>query len=69
MQADDFCDLVAHVVDGVKGGHGILEDHADLVAADVPHFVFALFENVLAVHVHLAAVNFAGRYRQEADDG
>ena len=31
--------LLAHGVDRVEGGHGLLEDHGDLVAPDVPQAV------------------------------
>ncbi len=37
MGADGFGDLGADLHDGVEGGHGLLEDHGDLAAADAAH--------------------------------
>ena len=54
---------------GVEGGHGVLEDHGDLVAADVGHLVVVVIEDVLAAEVDLALDDLAGRVGYEAHDG
>ncbi len=47
VEADDLGDLVVHRDHRIQGGHGILEDHRDLVAPDGPHLLFSLFQQVL----------------------
>ena len=39
MKHDGFHKLVAHGVDGAEGGHGLLEDEANLATPDRAHFV------------------------------
>src|SRR5581483_1453701 len=39
VRTDGLRDLEAHLVEGVEGGHRVLEDHADLRAPDVPELV------------------------------
>lgn len=60
VQEDGFEDLVADGVDWVEAGHRLLEDHGDLVAADVAYFLFVVGEQIARAVVggehHLAAV-------------
>jgi len=37
VEIDRLDDLVAHRVDRVERGHRLLEDHAEIVAAERPH--------------------------------
>jgi hypothetical protein len=39
---DGFRDLIPDLHDGIQGGHGFLEDHADSGSADVAHLVGVL---------------------------
>ena len=48
VQADGLDDLRAHRVDGVEARHRLLEDHRDLVAADVLHLALGEAEEVAA---------------------
>ena len=51
----------------VEGGHRLLEDHADLVAADVPDLVLVHLEDVFAFEENLAADDLAGRVRNKPE--
>jgi hypothetical protein len=46
----------------------VLEDHRDLVAADVLHLAFGKLGQVLAVEEHLATHDLRRRLRDEAHD-
>ena len=39
VRADHLGDLVADAIDGVQRAHRVLEDHRDLLAADVPQLI------------------------------
>ena len=60
--------LVADGVDRVEAGHGVLEDHGDILAPDVSHLLLVEGEQILAVEGDAAAHDFAG-FLQQADDG
>ena len=47
MQAHGLGDLVADGIDRIKGGHRLLEDHGDVLAADLPHPFLAGLQQVL----------------------
>ncbi len=47
VQANGFGDLAADGHRGVERGHRVLEDHRDLVRADVPHLAFGRRDDVL----------------------
>ena len=65
--ADGLDNLVAHAVDGVERGHGLLEDHRDLPAADLLHLGLRGGEEVLAVEGDRAAGHMAGLLEQSHD--
>ena len=69
MKANDLHDLVADRHDRVQGCHGILEDHRDIVAADLTDFMRTLLADVLAVQNDLAADDASGRIRNQIQDG
>jgi hypothetical protein len=66
MKGDGFADLVAHRVDGVQRRHGLLEDHGDLVAANVAHLLITLLQEILTVKEDFAAHDLARRVGDEA---
>ena len=51
----------------VQGGHGLLEDHGDLVAADLVHLLHGDLGQVPAVEQDLAAVDIAVAVQQAED--
>ena len=51
---DGFHDLVSHRVDGIEGGHGILEDHSAVSAAEVFHLLGSIFGNILSLEQYFA---------------
>ncbi len=59
MQANRLPHLVPHLVDGGEGGHGFLEDHRDLVAAEVA--------DRAAMRVHGGEVHRGGILAMEQD--
>ncbi len=63
-----FFQLVADGVGGIQRGHGLLEDHAHGVAADIRHAAFADFENIDAVVLQLVGAA-DGLRRQQIHDG
>ena len=64
---DHLHDLVAHGVDRVEGGHGILEDHGDLLAAHPAHLPLAVGEDVLVLEEDLPVHHPAGVLEQAHD--
>src|SRR3990170_258941 len=69
VQLQRLRELAADGEDGVQGGHRLLEDHGDLVAAYVPDLVLVHLEEVLAIEVDGAADDPARRHRDQAEDG
>ena len=59
VEEDGLDDLAADGENGVEGGHGFLEDHGDLAAADGLHVVFGELEEVLALEKDAAARSWA----------
>jgi hypothetical protein len=55
VQLDRLGDLLAHRHRGIQRGQRILEDHADLVAADVAHVLVGEAADLLAVQLDAAA--------------
>ena len=52
MRPDRLDDLVADLVEGVQRRQRVLEDHRDVVAADLAQLVVGRVEQVLAVEAH-----------------
>jgi len=65
--ADGLRDLHAHPVEGVEGGHRVLEDHADLGASDLLDLVVGHPEEVLALEQDLALDDRRPRAREPHD--
>ena len=68
MVLDDLSDLLPDPHDRVQGGHRILEDHADFIAADLLHVLFFFFQQILSFEKDLAVGYTGGRLRQNAQD-
>ena len=66
VQPDRLADLGADRHDRVQRGHRLLEDHRDLVAADVAHLGFAERHEILAVDLDRAADDASRRVRHQA---
>ena len=60
VQQDRLHQLAADGIGGVQGGHGILENDTDLVAADILHDLFAGAYQLLSVELDGAAHDLAG---------
>ena len=67
MGQDALHDLVLDPVNRVEGGHGLLEDHGDLVAPDGLHLLFGHLGQVLAVEQDLAVADPAGLFDKTHD--
>ena len=67
--ADSLRDLVGHRHGGVQRGHGILKDHRDFLAAELPVFVLAESGQILSVKNDAAALNASGRTGDKAHNG
>ena len=65
VQQDRLQDLVADAVHRVQAGHRLLEDHRDLAAAHLQHLVLAHRQQVAALKQDAAAVEAAGRARNQ----
>ena len=59
MDHERLGDLTADGEDRVQARHRLLEDHGDLVAADLVHFVHGQLGQILTVEEDLAGVNIA----------
>ncbi len=60
VQAQDFLDLETHGVAGVQRGHGVLEDHRQVLADDLPALASVEAEHVLAVEAQGVGGDDAG---------
>ena len=67
VRGDDLLDLVADGEDRVEAGDGVLKDHRDLGAADLPEFVAVDQADILALEED-AAGGDGGGARQDAQD-
>ena len=61
-------DLLAHGQHRVQGGHGILEDHGDLITADLAHMCLRQIYDALALEGDGAGSDFAGTLGQKAHE-
>ena len=69
VEADGLGNLVADGEHRVQRGHGLLEHHGDLVAADPPHLLVLQLEQVLSAVEDLAVRHPSGRRRDQPHDG
>ena len=68
MQLDGFDNLFANGINRVEAGHGLLENHGDVVAADFSHLTFGKFQQVLTIKDYLTADNPAGGVRNQTQN-
>ena len=68
VQQNGLAQLVADGVGGVEGGHRVLEDDGDALAAELAHLLFGKLHDVLTVKEDFAALDAAGLH-QNAHDG
>lgn len=64
MDHERLGDLTADGEDRVQARHRLLEDHGDLVAADLVHFVHGQLGQILTVEEDLAGVDIAVAVKQ-----
>ena len=69
VQTKSLAHLLADLIDRVQGGHRILEDHRDIVAANMLHFFLGHLEDRTTAVANVAALNLSRRHRDEAHDG
>lgn len=67
MQPKGFTDLASHREDRIEAGHGLLKNHADLIAADVAHGALIELEKIDPLEAN-AAFDLAGRFRDQAQN-
>src|SRR5215470_1766424 len=68
VDSDWLGDLGDHREQRVQRHHRVLQDHRDPLAADAPHLVLGLLEEIRALEHHLARDDARGR-RQHAQEG
>ena len=68
VQLYRLADLVADREDRIERGHRVLEDHRDVVAANLPHLGLALLQKILTAQLDRTPFDAAGRHRNQAHD-
>ena len=69
VPADDLGDLLAHRIDRIEGGHRLLEDDGDLLAADVVHLIGPQRHQVPSLPEDLPGDDAPRRHRDQLQDG
>ena len=69
VQHDRLGDLVADLEHGVEAGHGVLEDHRDVVAAHLAHLVLAERQQVAPLEHDGPLDDLARRVGHQTHDG
>lgn len=69
VQAEYGADLVADAEDGVEGGHGLLENHGNVVTADFAHFGLRERDQILTVEEYFSVDDFSRWIGNESEDG
>ena len=69
MEQNHLADLIAHGKNRVEGGHGVLEDHRDILAADGAQFLRAFLQQIFSVEQNLAGGYLSGRIGNQTHDG
>ena len=69
VQAKPLAQLSADGVNGVQRRHGVLENHSDVVAANLLHLGLGHLEQGLATVADVAALDASRRHIDEAHDG
>ncbi len=68
MHPQGFADLFTDPEHRIEGGHRLLEDHGDLLAADPVHLALTGAGQILAVKQDPPAGDAAGRVRDQLED-
>ena len=68
VQFQRLGDLAADGEHRIERGHGILEDHGDAVAANVPQLILTQLEQIAPVKPDFAVNNLAGRLGNQANE-
>ena len=68
VQVENLRHLTSDAMHRVERGHRLLENHADLAAADFANLRVAGVDEVAAFEIHMAAEDLARRLREQADD-
>ena len=69
VQTKTLAHLLADLIDRVQGGHRILEDHRDIVTANVLHLFLSHFEDRTTAIANVAALDLSRRHRDKTHDG
>src|SRR3712207_6716480 len=69
MQTKSFAQLTTNGVNRVKRGHGVLEDHSNIVATNVLHLMLRHLQQRLATIAHITALNLSWRHIDKTHDG
>ena len=69
VEVDALRNLVPHGEDGVQGGHGVLEDHGDLLAPDLLQLPDLHGEDVLPVQLQLPTLHHPGGMGDQLQNG
>src|SRR5712691_3801980 len=64
MESEGLGNLFTNSEDGIERSHRILEDHRDVVPADLPHLLIGQSQQVLAIEDNLATDNLSRRRSQ-----
>ena len=69
VQTKTLAHLLADLIDRVQGGHRILEDHRDVVTANVLHLFLGHLEDRTTAIANVAALDLSRRHRDKTHDG
>ena len=69
MQHHRFRDLLTNSYHRVQGGHRVLENHGDIIAAHMLQFLFAHFQDFFPIQDDRSVGNHARRVRHQVQDG
>ena len=69
MQGEGLDELVDNLEVGIEGGHGILEDHRDALAANGEEVFLVGRQEIMAVEEGFAVVNFSGGFGDQSEEG
>ena len=64
VDVEHLAELILHREHGIEAGGGILEDHRDLLATDLPHIPFGQIGDIAPVEDDLAVDDAAGALQQ-----
>jgi hypothetical protein len=68
MESQNLDDLILDAHGRVEAGHGLLENHANAVAANLLHLFLVEGDQINSFEQNAAAIDAGGRRRQETHD-